>query len=117
MDSSKDNCSVPREELPRASAVIVASRPLERPESVTVLGEDHVVVAALLRIGRISLIERLSKIMLIGCIAHGRDCIANLCSSPKFVESKIRQLRLPKVFSKKTIEDGLIELISFTMGI
>jgi hypothetical protein len=59
MDSSKDNCSVPREELPRASAVIVASRPLERPESVTVLGEDQQVLPALLRIGRISLIERL----------------------------------------------------------
>ena len=58
MDSSKDNCSVTREELPRASAVIVASRPFERPESVTGLGEDQQVLPALIRIGKISLIER-----------------------------------------------------------
>ena len=58
MDSSKDNCSVTRERLPRASAVIVASRPFERPESVTGLGEDQQVLPALIRIGKISLIER-----------------------------------------------------------
>ncbi len=47
-----------REELPRASAVIVASRPLEQCETDAAPAEDQQVLPALIRIGKISLIER-----------------------------------------------------------
>lgn len=55
---SKENSMVTREELTRASAVIIASRPLEHPESVSALGDDQLILPALIRIGKISLIER-----------------------------------------------------------
>lgn len=48
-----------REELPRASAVIIASRPPEQDGTVASVGDERQVLPALVRVGTISLIERL----------------------------------------------------------
>ena len=47
-----------REELPRASAVIIASRPPEQDDTVASVGDERQVLPALVRVGTISLIER-----------------------------------------------------------
>ncbi len=47
-----------REELPRAAAVIIASRPDERDEAEADLKDDQQILPALIRVDKISLIER-----------------------------------------------------------